>query len=401
MQTEKLYLEDSYLTEFETNIIDVVTVEDKEAVILDMTAFYPTSGGQMHDTGTIGNARISNVEIKDGRILHFVDRSLDKGPAIGRVDWLRRFDFMQQHTGFHILAQSFLHKTGGETVSSHLGEEMSTIDVQIENIDWRTIAKVEELANSVIWENREVSSYFVEEEELTSLNLRKFTVEERPIRLVDVQDFDLDPCGGTHVRMTGEVGIVKILFFEKVRDCLRFTFVAGERAQRDYQEKAQVLRDLGAVFSTGQEELVHSSQKALDMAKANAKEAARLLERLAEFEVNELINEAEASDQVVVREFSTNDISYLRRLASTAVKRAEVTLLLGQKTDVASIIFATSQAAVNLRAVFSEIQPLFGGKGGVRPDFVQGGGGRLEVLSESLTCARNLVEKQLSKLGKK
>ena len=292
MQSEKLYLENSYLTEFETNIVDVVAVDDKEAVILDKTAFYPTSGGQIHDTGTIGNTRVSNVEIDNGRILHYVDQSLEKGPTTGHVDWPRRFDFMQQHTGFHILAQSFLRVTSSETVSSHLGEEFSTIDVQMDNINWQNIAKVENLANSVIWENRPVSSYFVEEKELTSLNLRKFTVEERPIRLVNIEDFDLDPCGGTHVRKTGEVGIVKILSFEKVRDCLRFSFVAGGRAQRDYQEKAKVLRDLGAVYTTGQSELVYSARKALEMAKVNAKEVERLKERIVEFEVKEFINEA-------------------------------------------------------------------------------------------------------------
>jgi len=398
IQTEKLYLTDSYLTEFESNIIDVVTVNGNKAVILDKSAFYPTSGGQMHDTGRIGRASVTYVEIENGQILHFVDRALDKGPTTGKLDWLRRFDFMQQHTGFHILAQSFLRKTGSETVSSHLGEEQSTIDVQIKNIDWQIVVDVEKLANTIIWENRNVSSYFIEENELASLHVRKFEVQETPIRLVDIKDFDLDPCGGTHVRNTGEVGIVKILGWEKVRDCLRFTFVAGIRALVDYQQKANVLRDLGAIFSTGQSELVFSAQKSLDMAKSNSKEATRLRERIVEYETEQLIDQAKAGAQVVLRIFTEEDISYLRRLASEVIKHVKVTLLFGHKGNVASIVFASSQAGMNLRTVFDAIQPIFAGKGGGRPDFIQGGGGRIELLSDALSQAEVLVRQQLAEI---
>ncbi len=398
MQTKKLYFDDSYLTEFRATVVQVTERNGCTAVVLDRTAFYPTSGGQMHDTGQLGQAMVTDVILENGQILHLVRGDLQKGPIAGRIDWQRRFDFMQQHTAFHILAQSFLRLFGCETISSHLGEALSTIDVQIQKIDWEMIKRVEQLANSIIWQNRTVRAFLVDKKELDSLPVRKGEINENPVRLVEIHDFDLDPCGGTHVGNTAEVGLVKILAYEKIRDCLRFTFVAGQRAYKDYATKQTVLQELGSLFSTGQEEIVHSAQKALDLSKHYRKQVNKLQERLVEYEADKLIKDSALQNGIVVREYSEYDMGFIRRLAGLAIKKKNITLLLGCRSATeSSIVFATSQD-VDLRQVFSQVQDEFGGRGGGKPDFIQAGGGSGN-LSLVLNKAREVVVKQLEKMS--
>ena len=183
MQTKRLYLEHSYITEFEATIIHSSQQPDSLAVELDRTAFYPTSGGQMFDMGFINGIRVKEVIEEENKIYHLLESSIDEKYVNCQIDWFRRFDFMQQHTGFHILAQSFLRELEAETLSSHLGEEISTIDVNIDKIDVKQIQHVEKLANQLCFEDRNVKQFFISADEIEKYDLRAMPTKNEKIRI--------------------------------------------------------------------------------------------------------------------------------------------------------------------------------------------------------------------------
>lgn len=217
MITKRLYLDQSDLSVFSATIIRTFPHGSQHAVILDQTAFYPTSGGQMHDTGTINGIEVIDVIEQDDEILHLVNSPLQVGKAECQINWQRRFDFMQQHTGFHILARCFVNVTGARTLASHLGEQISTIDVDLKEIHEEQIKAVEDLAQRIIFEDRKVKAYWPHPAEVDKDRLRKELVAREEMRLVEIDGFDVDPCGGTHVRSTGQVGLVKIIRWDKIR----------------------------------------------------------------------------------------------------------------------------------------------------------------------------------------
>ena len=236
MSSERLYYTDAYLVEFDAVVRDVQPQDDRWKVTLDRTAFYPTSGGQPFDTGTIGEAKVLDVfEQEDGTIGHLVDRELETNSRVrGHVDWSRRFDHMQQHTGQHLLSAAFEREAGAKTVSFHLGTSASTIDLDKE-LSADQIARVEDAANRVLWEDREVCVKFVTASEAAKLPLRKDPAREGELRIVEIKDYDLSACGGTHVRRTGAIGIIAISGFERFKGGLRVEFVCGGRALRAYR----------------------------------------------------------------------------------------------------------------------------------------------------------------------
>ena len=202
--TEHLYYKDSYLTTFEATAVELLETGSGPAVVLDRTAFYPVSGGQPHDTGSLGPARVTAVlEKPDGTIVHTLDTPIPQGPVEGRVDWERRFDHMQQHTGQHILSQAFVQVARAATLSFHLGPETSTIDIDMAQPAPDTIRKAEELATGIVMEDRLVSVIMARRSDLHALGVRKESEREGEIRVIDVEGFDRSPCGGTHVRRSG------------------------------------------------------------------------------------------------------------------------------------------------------------------------------------------------------
>ena len=210
--TERIYYTDPYATEFEATVVNVEPIpgDRRHAVVLDRTAFYPTSGGQPFDTGTLGAGRVVEVvDEDDGRIVHLVEGEIQPGAVRGRIDWSRRFEHMQQHTGQHVLSAAFDRLLKVRTVSFHLGTASSTIDLARE-VTVGEIARVEQEANRIVWENRAVTIRFADAGEAAAMPLRKESKREGVLRLVEVEEFDVSACGGTHVARTGAIGIIAV-----------------------------------------------------------------------------------------------------------------------------------------------------------------------------------------------
>ncbi|MFN3928049.1 MAG: alanyl-tRNA editing protein [Thermoflexus sp.] len=252
--TERLYWHDPYLQQFTASVVEIGEHNGQPAVILDRTAFYPMGGGQPHDLGTLNGIPVVEVIEReaDGAILHILAHPLGAREVEGRIDWERRFDHMQQHTGQHILSQAFLRITGAQTVSFHMGQETVTIDLDQTGFPLEAIEAVEELANRVVLENREVRTWFVEERDVEGLELRRAPKVAGLIRIVEIAGFDRSACGGTHVRRTGEVGPIKILKLERRGELTRVSFLCGWRALRDYRRKHQLLTEIASSLSAGE-----------------------------------------------------------------------------------------------------------------------------------------------------
>ncbi|MBN2411873.1 hypothetical protein JXQ31_09275 [candidate division KSB1 bacterium] len=388
--TERLYYTDSYLKEFNAKVIQTGEIEGRPAVVLDKTLFYPESGGQMFDTGIIENVSVCRVVLKENVIWHVLDKPVSKKDIHGQINWVRRFDFMQQHTGFHILAGSFLHQLEVETLSSHLGEEYSTIDVRSDRIDAAQLKDVEDHANKIIWENRPVRAFWAEKEDMDNPLLRKVPDEFEKVRLVEIENYDLDPCGGTHVRNTGEVGLVKILGSEKIRGNTRYVFVAGNRALREMQKQYNILTTLCQQLTTGVDDMPAAVKKLLEENK-NYIKALQNFEKLGEEKiVSELLTENKTS-KIVVKNIEDKKIDGLRRIASTVIKNGHGTFLLGSTGETPCLVFATTDEKLDLRPVFQQVLPLIDGRGGGSVSFVQGGGTNSAGVPEALEKARGLL----------
>ena len=273
LTAQRLYYEDSYLTKFQAVVMEQSARAGHWHVRLDRTAFYPTSGGQPHDTGTLGGARVLDVYVQDGDVWHVLASELKAGANVtGKIDWLRRFDHMQQHCGQHVLSACFEQLLDADTVGFHLGEETSTVDVAIATLDESAAEVIERRANEVIWENRVVRARFVDPDELATIPLRHPPKVERDIRIVTLDEFDDNACGGTHPARTGELGQLKIQRWERLRGGVRIQFVCGLRALTAHSRLTGVTTRLAERLLTSGADL----EEAVDRLRANATVAHRL-----------------------------------------------------------------------------------------------------------------------------
>ncbi|MDZ7264109.1 MAG: alanine--tRNA ligase-related protein [candidate division KSB1 bacterium] len=398
MITQKLYLDQTKLIHFPATILRTFPHGSQHAIILDQTAFYPTSGGQMNDTGTINGIEVVDVIEQDGEILHLVQSPLEVGKAECQINWPRRFDFMQQHTGFHILARSFFNLFGTRTISSHLGEESSTIDVDLLQISDDQIQAVEDLAQQIIFEDRLVKAYWARPADVDKKKLRKELVEREDIRLVEIDGFDVDPCGGTHVAATGQVGLVKIIAWEKIRGYWRLEFLAGGRAIRDYQKKWRRLRQLSALLSTGEDDLANSVEKLQTEIRELIRKSKKIMEQNIVYEASELVTEAQKLGQkIMVRIFDDKELNEARFLARQIVKVANIGVLFGLRSEKAYIILAAPETwSHNFNVLVPQVAPIIDGRGGGRPTFVEIGGNNASALTEAMEMARAMMEKMIS-----
>src|SRR6476620_917421 len=256
--TERLYYNDSHLIEFDARVVDVTErVSGWTAVVLDRTAFYPTGGGQPSDTGVLNGSRVVEC-IDDGHngVLHIMQGATPaRGEAFkGRIDWARRLDHLQQHTGQHILSQAFVKLFNAPTKSFRVLDQSCEIDVDLAHPSNEVIERAVELANNVIWEDRAIAIRNVTKEEAAELPLRKESSREGELRLIEIDGFDLTPCGGTHAYRTGEVGIVAVRSWERAKGLVRIEFVAGGRALADYRRANKSAREIATLFSTGRDD---------------------------------------------------------------------------------------------------------------------------------------------------
>jgi alanyl-tRNA synthetase len=374
--TERLYYQDPYLRTFHAQVVQKREVNAHPAVVLDATAFYPTGGGQPHDTGTLNGVRVVDVQVlQEGEIAHLLDGPLNVRFVQGEIDWARRFDHMQQHTGQHILSQAFLQTLNAETVGFHLGEALSTIDLDRAPLSHEQVAAAVQVANSVVLDNRPVIARFVDKGELATMPLRKMPDVEGPIRIVQVSEFDWSPCGGTHVRNSGEVGAIHVGRIERRKKQTRIHFLCGWRALVDYDRKHEIVQALTAHFTTGEEEIIPSVERLEAEVKRARKKLVATQMQLLDYELTEWIDQAESVGQVqVVRlAFDDWDVDMLKEAARRLTERPGIVALLAIRGPSAQLVFARSDdVAADMGELMRAACAATGGRGGGRPQFAQG-----------------------------
>jgi alanyl-tRNA synthetase len=394
--TDRLYYNDPYLREFDATIRGVTERGDRVAVTLDRTAFYPTSGGQPFDTGTLGPFRVVDVADENGGAIEHVlecDKSdlsdsrqmVTVGQTVhGVVDWGRRFDHMQQHTGQHVLSAAFDKWFGVRTISFHLGAAASTIDLAREMTP-AEIAGAEDEANRIVWEDRPVAIRFATAEEAAAMPLRKESVRGGTLRLIDVEGFDLSACGGTHVARTGAIGIIAVASWERFKGGQRIEFLCGTRALGRFRSQRTAITAGVRLLSVLPEELPASIERLQADAKEQKRSLAALQTELARYRADELAATAETipSGARLVRQTVDADANGLKSLAMSIAKKPGYIVVLTSTSKPALVIVARSpDVDVAASRIVAGLIAAFGGRGGGKPDIAQGGG--LEGNSDSI-----------------
>jgi alanyl-tRNA synthetase len=375
MASERLYYDDPYTTRFEARAVRAGEHRGRPAVELQATYFYPESGGQLADRGMLGAQRVVDVQADEGgAVWHVLEAPVEAEAVAAEVDWARRFDSMQQHTGQHILSAAFERVAGAATLSSHLGEERSAIDVTLPDVDWEKVRAIEAAANRVVWEDRAVERHWVGEGDLARFALRKPPPAERAgsggrIRIVEIPDWDVSACGGTHTRRTGEVGAIKVVRWEKVRGNLRFEFLCGARALEDHAWRTEALVE-GARRRTlkDRELLTH-----LERAAAERDELRRRLD-----ELNDRLLLAEARERAgdppapVVDFAATRSREEARRLAIKCLEVGAPWVVVGAGQPEPVVVMGRAKSlAIDLKAMVPALLERSRGRGGGSPDLVQ------------------------------
>jgi alanyl-tRNA synthetase len=408
--TERLYYNDSHLIEFEARVVDVTErVSGWTAVVLDRTAFYPTGGGQPSDTGTLNGSRVVEC-IDDGErgVLHVVQGAAPARDTIvfGRVDWSRRLDHMQQHTGQHILSQAFVNLFDAPTKSFRVLETACEIDIELNNPTTEVIERAVELANNVIWEDRAIAIHNVSAERAAAMPLRKEPSREGELRLIEIEDFDLTPCGGTHAYRTGEVGMIAVRSWERAKGLTRVEFVAGTRALADYRRANRSAREVAVLFSTGRDDAPQHAAQLVEENKELRRQVRGLEEIVARVEAERLLASALVQPdgtRVVTHVLGTiddnssardadsliRDPEFLKKVACVLIANPRTIALLGcREKDAARLVFARSaDAPGDMNALMREACALLDGRGGGKPELAQGGGRNVEKLAQALAQA--------------
>jgi alanyl-tRNA synthetase len=395
--TERLYYHDSHLIEFEARVVDVTErVSGWTAVVLDRTAFYPTGGGQPSDTGTLNGSRVVEcIDDEPNGVLHVVQGPTPARGAVvkGRVDWSRRLDHMQQHTGQHILSQAFVTLFNAPTKSFRVMDQSCEIDIDLPNATSEIIERAVELANNVIWEDRAITIRNVSSDEAAELPLRKESARQGELRLIEIEGFDLTPCGGTHAYRTGEVGIIAVRSWERARGLTRIEFVAGIRALSDYRKANQTARNVAALFSAARDDASHLAAQMVEENKELHRRVRMLEETAATAEADKLFAETKPESngcRIIAQRFDGRDAESLKKLAHALITKPNAIALLGSRDGTtARLVFGRSEDAEgDMSVLMREACAMLDGRGGGRPDMAQGGGKNVDQLDNAIEQAK-------------
>jgi alanyl-tRNA synthetase len=380
--TERLYYSDSFLAEFDAGI--VACLDGGSRIVLDRTAFYPSSGGQPHDTGTLNGIRVLSVEEDaEGRIEHLLEEPLpEPGPAHGVIDWPRRFDHMQQHSGQHLLSAVFDQLFGWATVSFHLGSEVSTIDLDTPVVAPEQLAQAERRANELVWQDLPVGISF--EDAASAAGLRKESAREGTLRIITIEGIDRSACGGTHVRSTGQIGAILVRKTEKIRGQTRVEFVCGGRATARARADYEALDRTARLFSSALDEVPQAAATLLEQAKQAEKSRRKLGLELAQFRGRSLYESCPPDSsglRLHVERIASGPIDEELRAMAQSFCSAGRGVFLAACQDPPSILLATSaetgiDAGQRLKAALEKC----GGRGGGAAQIAQGSLPSAEIL---------------------
>ena len=389
--SRRRYYDDSYTTRFKARIVASGEHAGRPALELEATYFYPEGGGQEADRGTLGGAGVLDVQAgEDGRVWHVVEPGSPATGEVGaEVDWPRRFDHMQQHTGQHILSAAFERVLQAPTLSCHLGPETSSIEVKASAADWRGIARLEEAANQVVWEDRPVERHWVDGAGAARFALRKAPAVSGPIRIVEIPDWDASACGGTHTRRTGEVGIIKIVRWEKVRGNLRFEFLCGGRALRDHAWRTEALLDAARRRTLKDREVLAHLERAAAERDELKKQLLELTTRLVVAEARERVGDPPRP----VAEFATARArDELRLFAIKCLEAGAPWVVAGSGAPDPAIVVGRARGLTgDLRTLLPDLLERTRGKGGGSPDLLQASAADAASAEAAWSWAREAV----------
>jgi alanyl-tRNA synthetase len=389
--TERLFWHDPYQQTFTARITRRLDWEGRPAVVLHATCFYPTSGGQPHDTGHLNDLRVLDVVEHGDEIVHVLEAPLIEEHVEGCIDWARRLDHMQQHAGQHILSGAFVQTLGANTVSFHLGPEASTIDLDVDELSMQTLDEVEELANHIVIEGRPIQVAQHDETSIKSVPLRKAPQVDGLVRVVSIPEFDYSACGGTHPRTSSEVGLIHIERWERHQGQARVTFLCGLRAVRDYRHKSRISRELAARYSVALDELPAALDRLEAAADETRRSEARLRTQVLELETTLLTDKAEqvGNRRIVCHYLVDMDAAGMRQIAQQLIQEPGMVVALGVSSPSPQFCLARSADVVwDMVAIATELAGRYGGRGGGRPHMAQGGGLSRDDLLAMLDDAR-------------
>ena len=397
--TERLYYDNAYLMEFDAQVLACVPKENHFDVLLDRSAFYPTSGGQPFDTGMLGAASVVDVNVADGEVWHTVTKPLNVGETVhGKIDWARRFDHMQQHAGDHMIAGALHRRMGGVTIGLHISSDVSTIDVAMPEgamrISEDEIRQIEMDVNERIQRDVAIRCWFPPEEELETLPLRKKPTVSEHVRVVAIGEDEMVACGGTHPSSAGQIGLVKIVAVTPARGKMRVAFLAGQRALKDYFNCHQAVHAAAGLLSSSVDHLSESIAAMQEKLRTAEFILTKLRKEQLFSQAERLMAEAEtlADGTRLAAGFVDADAMLLKELVSKMIEQPGVIALVGARNGEQAIyVFGRSaDGNANMGTLLRESTRAFGGKGGGRPDFAQGGGSD-EILEAACASLRNAV----------
>ncbi len=398
---QKLYYIDAYKKDFTTKVIkqDYCT-EGNLYVVLNETAFYPTGGGQPNDTGTLNGIPVSNVEEVDGEIRHFIVEQLHTEEVEGKIDWNRRFDHMQQHTAQHILSAAFWDHFNIPTIGFHLGKETVTIDLETENLPTETVAKAVQIANKIVFENHPIRIEWMNLEEAKTLPLRKEPTMTENIRVVIIENYDYNGCGGTHPKHTGEVGPIQVLGWERNKGGIRLTFVSGWRTLKLMGQQQQIMKDVSQQLNSSDTDIPAKVTQLLTSQKENEKAIQAMNEKLLFAEANELLQQsAEIHGGILISKVFTNrSMQEIAKLSAIITEQQEhaITYFAIENEDKLQCILACGKAVtLDMNALLKDALPTIEGKGGGNKKSARGGGKAImsgdEFLNQLVSSLQSVV----------
>ncbi|WP_066495239.1 alanyl-tRNA editing protein [Abyssisolibacter fermentans] len=393
--TVKIYLDNPYLKQINATIVDAKFENGKYMVQLDKTIFYPhMCGGQPRDIGTIDGVKVLDVIKQGDKIIHVLENKIYNKKVNLSIDWHTRFDHMQQHTGEHILSACFKKLFNENNIGFHLGNNYSYIDISMHNLTEDAVFKIEQLANEIIYSNIQVKNYIVQKDELKNIPIRKKPIVDKNIRIIEIDGVDCTPCAGTHVRNTGEIGIIKIRKWENYKGNTRIEFVCGHRALLDYGQKNHQTNNISSILSVKDTECQQGVEKLLSSLNTASKEITSLKKELAEYKKEYLLKSYQKHNDIkIVKhifDYTEMDFNTLRKISSDIINNNEnyVIIFAIKSPDKCQLIIGKSKnVSINAKNVFNSIVGLINGKGGGNDTIAQGGGTDVSKLDECIALA--------------